>query len=321
MQITILGMGQVGSSIGLSLSQYKESIKVVGYDTQIERQNFAKSIGACASTYINLHEALEDADLVVLATPYSALPELFSQISGSLKPGAVVLCTAPNKKATAELFKNHFPADAQFIGLTVSFNPLYTRLLDPGDIIEKTDLFENTTIGISTPTGSNETALKYASDLVRLLGAKVLYLDILEADGVERMATLLPTLASSTTLFTSINQPGWNDSRNTIGQPFSHIGAAYGYEAPQDLAEWLLDESEAATGLLERYIAHLIDLRDMVREADKNALSAHFENIQKNKQIAFEGRKSGNWEVKNEQEKTRADKGFMSRIFFGDRKK
>ena len=321
MQITIIGMGQIGCSIGLALQGYQNDLTIVGYDKNLDRQKFAKSIGACVKTFINMHDAVEGADLVILATPYTTLPTLFGQLKESIKQGCVIISTAPNKKFTSALIKENFPEDTHFIGLTPSFNPQYIRILDPGDIIEKSDLFSNTTLGISAPAGTNETALKYASDLVRLLGAKVYYLDLLEADGIERNSNLLPSLASFITLTATFGQPGWNDTRDTISQSYLNLSAAYGYENPQDLARSILDEKENALAILDRLTSQANELRRLIEQEDEKELVASFEKTHKSKQYIFEGRKTGNWEVKDKPDSKPDKKTFLKELFFGSREK
>ena len=320
MQITILGMGQVGASIGLALAQYKDSFTVVGYDKNIEQQNLAKKIGACSKTYLNLLDAVQSANLILLAVPYGSIAGLLEQIKDEIQPGAVILTAAPNKKATTDAFRQILP-DGQIVGLTISFNPDFARVLDPGELIERDDLFQNTTIGISAPSGTNETALKYASDLVTLLGAKVYYLDILEADGIERSSYLLPQLSAHFALGATILQPGWNDTRYTVSQPYLNLAAAYGFEPGAELAKVLIDEKENNLRMLDQLLSQASQVKELLQSGDEAALATLLDAMLEKKKAVVAARNTGNWVEKKETNDDKSKRGFFRRFFFGDKKK
>lgn len=68
-QITIIGLGQIGTSIGLALAKQKESILRVGHDKESKTARTAKKMGAVDKVFINLFSAVENADFIVLALP------------------------------------------------------------------------------------------------------------------------------------------------------------------------------------------------------------------------------------------------------------
>lgn len=318
MQITLIGLGQVGASIGLALAKYSEKITLVGYDKDIEKQAQAKAMGAINKSPLNLINAVKDAQIIIISTPYGAVKELFDQIHQDVKPTAVILCAAPNKEATSGWFKQIFPAGNQFIGLTISFNPKYSRHLDPGEIIEKNDLFNNTSIGISAPAGASEQALKYASDLVDLLGAKVQYLDILEADGIERTSHFLPQVLSNLLVQSTINVPGWTDARLYTNQPYLNVASPLGHESPSDLTDLLLDADKPVLAILDTYIEKLQQFRDQVADHNQEELKQTVKTNLSQKTSLMKARKTGNWFEKKDDEKDDQKKtSFLRQLFFG----
>ena len=79
-QITVLGLSQVGVSIGLALAEHKEKIVRVGNDRDPGVMGKAKKMGAFDTTTFNLPGAVEKADVVILALPvderdYAAMAE------------------------------------------------------------------------------------------------------------------------------------------------------------------------------------------------------------------------------------------------------
>ena len=66
-QMTIIGMGQIGTSIGLALSDHKEKIYRVGHDLRKEFTSDAEKMGAIDKAVNNLFSAITEADIVILA--------------------------------------------------------------------------------------------------------------------------------------------------------------------------------------------------------------------------------------------------------------
>ena len=66
-QITVIGLGQVGTSIGLALEPQKERILRVGHDRKADIARQVEKMGAFDKIINNLHAAVEQADIVVLA--------------------------------------------------------------------------------------------------------------------------------------------------------------------------------------------------------------------------------------------------------------
>lgn len=76
-RIAIIGLGLIGSSIGIGLRRWSQesardgqpALEVVGFDSNLDRQSQAKKIGAVDRTEWELRKVVENADLVVLAAP------------------------------------------------------------------------------------------------------------------------------------------------------------------------------------------------------------------------------------------------------------
>ena len=69
-QITIIGLGQVGTSIGLALAGQK-NIKRVGHDKSYEVARAAQKAGAVDEIKVNLPSSVSDANVVILSLPFS----------------------------------------------------------------------------------------------------------------------------------------------------------------------------------------------------------------------------------------------------------
>ncbi len=84
-QITLIGTGRVGTSMGLALSKETSQLFRVGHDRQPARSAAAQKMGALDKVHLNLHAAVKEADIVVLSIPVDEIYETLSLIAEDLK--------------------------------------------------------------------------------------------------------------------------------------------------------------------------------------------------------------------------------------------
>ena len=68
-QITIIGLGQIGASIGMALAQKQDLIYRIGYDVNPKVMRQAPKLGAVDKTSSNLRKELQTTDVLLLALP------------------------------------------------------------------------------------------------------------------------------------------------------------------------------------------------------------------------------------------------------------
>ena len=103
-QITIVGLGLIGGSIGLGLRAWSEQSKnrasrlssLPGL-TLTSNSNTTRKIKAVDNTVEDLTKAVRSADIVIICTPVMAIRETFENIAPYLKAGAVVADAGPQK--------------------------------------------------------------------------------------------------------------------------------------------------------------------------------------------------------------------------------
>jgi monofunctional chorismate mutase len=91
-RVAIIGVGQIGGSIGLALAG-KASWHRVGWDRDASVLDRALARGAIDERAESLAAACRNAELAVLAAPVDALPDLVDQAAAALPPGAALIDT------------------------------------------------------------------------------------------------------------------------------------------------------------------------------------------------------------------------------------
>ena len=89
-QITVIGVGLLGGSVGLAVKRACETARVVGVGRRRSSLERALAAGAIDQATLKTAEGVRGSDLVVLATPLGAYERHLQALSGALAPGAVV---------------------------------------------------------------------------------------------------------------------------------------------------------------------------------------------------------------------------------------
>ena len=284
LQITIIGLGQIGGSIGLALGGQKTALKRVGHDKKVDVERAAHTKGAVDEVRHNLPSAVREANIVMLCLPVSQVRETLELIAPDLKEGAVVIDTAPVKNAVAAWAKELIPAGRFYVGLVPALNPEALHDTKFGLEAARADLFHKGVMIIDAPHGTPGEVVQLASDLASLLGASALLADMGESDGLVAWMHLLPQLAAAAVLNATVDQPGWQEARKVGGRAYAAVTAGLAYQDEIDsLRMSALQDRVNTVYALDVLIAALRGLRDDIDKADDEGVAARLEQ-------ALEGR-------------------------------
>ena len=295
-QITIVGLGQIGSSIGLALKAHGVSVHRVGHDKDSQVAKEAQKIGAVDDVKYNLPASIREAKIVILALPLAAIRETLEIIVPDLQKGTLILDTAPAKSTVAAWAKELLPPGRFYIGLTPAINPEYLHGTEFGVKAARADLFEHGLLVVNAPYGTPANVFNLAMELVHLMGAMPLLMDTLEADGIFSAMHILPQLAAAALLDATIDKPGWQEARKLAGRPYASVTAGVAYHDDVDsLGETALENRENIVRLLNSYISALIRLRDDIDASDKGAVTARLEEALQGRIRWFDERIAAEW--------------------------
>jgi prephenate dehydrogenase len=277
-QITIVGLGQIGSSIGLALKARNLDLRIVGHDKDAEAAKLAQKLGAVDDVKYNLPASVHGSRIVILALPFAGIRETLEVIIPDLPEGSLVLDTAPSKASVAAWAKELLPQGRYYVGLIPAINPAYLHGTEFGVKAARPDLFEKGLIVVNAPLGTPEGVFNLSMELVSLFGATPLLMDTTEADGIFAAIHMLPQLASSALLEATVDKPGWQEARKLAGRPYASVtsGSAY-HDDMLSLADAVLENRENMVRLLNNYLTTLLQLRDDIEDNNREAVTQHLE--------------------------------------------
>jgi prephenate dehydrogenase len=294
-KITIIGLGQIGASMGLALAEHRQLVATLGHDKSMEAARKAQKMGAVDKIEANLPVSVEGADVIVLALPFDQIRDTLEFIAQDVREGAVIMDTAPVKSVVMEWVKELLPPQRHYVGLTPALNPEYLEEEKTGIDAARADLFHQGLVAVTTPYGTPGEALKLATDFVTLLGAQPYFTDPVEVDGMMASIHLLPGLAAAAFVETVLSQPSWSDMRKLAGKPFAAAARPLDGDASEALAEAVLQSPANAVRVLDSYIATLNSLREAIAEGKKDSLLTRLAGIGERRAEWQKERARGDW--------------------------
>lgn len=278
LNITILGLGPVGGSLGLVLGTLDPSVLDVGRPVitgwDADKRTMAAARGRLAADRVeaNLVAAVREADVVVVAVPFDDIRYTFEQIAPVLKPGVIVTDTAPSKAQVLRWATELLPTTVDFIG----GHPLAGF----GDDLHRAsaiDALRDSIYCLVPLPRTLRTALDGVEALVNAIGAKPYYIDAQEHDSYVAAAAHLPLAASVALMQTVSDSGGWTEIQPMAGEAL--LRATELASADTRLAAGALAGNAAAVeGWIDRLIGSLAELRGTLH--DPAAVQALIERTQ-----------------------------------------
>ncbi|MCS7259382.1 MAG: prephenate dehydrogenase/arogenate dehydrogenase family protein [Anaerolineae bacterium] len=259
-QVTIVGTGCIGTSIGLALHRVAQPLEIVGHDKNADHVGIARKMKAIDRSDWNLINACENADLIILALPLHAIEATLTAIAPYLKPGCVVTDTAVLKQKVLDMAERLLPETVNFVG----GNPLVSSSAS-GPQAASPSLFEGHLYCLTPSRRAHPEAVHLVSSLIMLLGARPFYLDATEHDGLVAGAFHLPQLLALALWRSVTTDCGWRDMRKLIGGNYDTIGSLIGEDA-DTLCDELLSNRAHLLAWVDSFMEQVRALRALLAE-------------------------------------------------------
>lgn len=167
-RLAVVGLGLLGGSVALAARERGVARTVVGVGRSRESVAAAERRGAI-DTVQELERAVAGADLVVLATPVSAMEGVLRRAAPHLSPGAVVTDVGSVKGLVTETLPGLVPPGVHFVGA----HPM-AGSHERGVAHARADLFDGAVCIVTPTNGSDAEAVESVAAFWRALGARVL---------------------------------------------------------------------------------------------------------------------------------------------------
>ena len=272
-KVCIVGLGLIGGSIGLAIKRSNISNQITGYARSNSTLERAIELGLVDSVKDNLKDAVNNSDLVILATPLSTFRELVEEMSPFLKKGCIITDTGSAKLTVIEDLKDILPNGVEF----VPGHPI-AGTEESGPDAGFAELFDNRWC-ILTPTEDNRSN---AVDLVKgfweSIGSKVEIMDPMHHDKVLAITSHIPHLIAFNIVGTANNLANVTEKevvKYSAGgfRDFTRIAAS----DPKMWSDIFTYNSDAVLEMLDLFSNDLAKLKAAVIKKDSDLLFSNFE--------------------------------------------
>lgn len=186
-QVSVIGLGLLGSSITLTIRQGNLGIKTAAFSHRDSTRKRARKLDVADVIYDDMCESVADADLVVLATPICTFEEIFKTIAPALKKGCIVTDVGSTKVLPHKWAKKCLPRGVNYVGS----HPI-AGSEQRGVEFGRDDLFYGAGCIITKDASTNKSAVEVTKKFWSMLGCRVYSLTASEHDKILGNVSHLP---------------------------------------------------------------------------------------------------------------------------------
>ncbi|KNZ68347.1 prephenate dehydrogenase [Thermincola ferriacetica] len=191
-QVTIVGVGLIGGSLGMALRKKGLAKSVIGVDVREKILDTAVEMEAIDRGIVDLQAGVAEADLVVLATPICTSVRILTEIAPFLKKGCVVTDVGSTKNLIVETAARIMPEGTVFVGGHPMAGSEQAGV-NGADLY----LFENAVHILTVMPGTPEEPVQKLKQTVNSIGARVLEMNPVQHDFLVAGISHLPHIVAA----------------------------------------------------------------------------------------------------------------------------
>ena len=273
-KISIIGLGLIGTSIGLALRSAKpKELEIVGHDREPTAGRGAKGRGALNSLEWNLFKCIDGADMVIIATPALAIKEVMEQIGPHLPEDCVVTDTGSTKKQVLQWAKDVLPANVHFVG----GHPMAGKE-ESGHEAADAALFKDATYCVLPSLQAPKWAVEAVISMVDMIGAKPYFIDPQEHDSYVAAVSHLPMALSAALVASTAQSPSWSEMARLAASGYRDVSRLASGD-PEMNRDICITNSEEIAAWIDRAVLKLLELKRHLTEGDEEGVARMFAGV------------------------------------------
>ncbi len=262
-RLCLIGVGLIGGSIAQAARQQGlcKQIVAFGHEKNSPNLQLARQLGVIDDFYTDLPAALEQADLVIIATPVGAVSSVFAQLKPYWNPQAIYSDACSTKGSVVEAVQ------AVFGQVPDNFVPAHPIAGAERSGVEASsaDLYQNRRV-IITPLATTDTqAVDKLSQFWRQLGSSVSLMSVEHHDTVLAATSHLPHILA----FALVGLLGHKDEQREIFKYAAGGFKDFSRIASSDPIMWqdiCLANKNEIIPLIQQYKAELSRIEQMLAD-------------------------------------------------------
>ena len=291
--VTIIGLGRVGTSVGLALKQAPLELEIVGYDTASSRGREVKDkLEAVDKNKWSLTGAAEMADIVVIAVPAAEQESVLRDIGNHLQAHTLVVDLSGLKSSGLQWATKYFK-EGHYVGARPVLRADLLADGSTGVDAARADLFQNSVFCVAPGPNVEPKAVDTAVNFGRLLGATPYFVEPMEFDSLIQAVDTIPGLLAAAMFNAAHNAIGWRDILRFAGHSFAQT--VQPLRKGIDIAYLASGNREATLRWIDALQEELAEVRRAVAEDDRELLEDRLEDLDIKREIWLRERMKNDW--------------------------
>ena len=271
-KMAVIGVGLLGASLAKACKERGLIKEICGFGRNRKNLERAKNLNIIDNVPTDLVDAVNDADLIVLCTPVSAIVPLIQEVITEIQPGAIITDVGSVKNAIVRDTEKIIREDVFFVGS----HPIAGGE-NSGLEASTASLYENEKCIVTPTDKTNKKALEKISSFWQAIGMNVIRLSAEEHDYVFGAVSHLPHIVAYA-LMNTLGTLKTQDSREITA--FSGAGLKdITRIASSDPIMWrdiCLSNRTHSLDLIDQFQNKLDEIRSNIEKGDGQALKSEF---------------------------------------------
>lgn len=278
--VTLIGTGLIGGSLAADLKQHT-ALKIYGIDATPEHLHTAKNKGLVDYALPKLNEESANADIVVIATPVITMQQVMQDLAQkTANTGKTVITdVGSTKQSVIRAFEQYLPKHLPFC---VAAHPI-AGSDKSGATAANMGLFADKKVVICPHDTQHSGSLKTVENLWQSVKANVVYMSAFDHDRIFASVSHLPHLLSFAFMQQIIQDKQHAQLLDFAATGFRDFTRLAGSN-PAVWTEIALANQNELLSCLSEYKNALQQLENLLKNKDKDALYAFFQQAQKIRQ-------------------------------------
>ena len=266
-KVAIVGCDFVSMSLGMAIKRALGEVEVVGHDKDRDAMRRAESAKAIDRGEWNLPNACDRAAAIFISGAPDELSVALRAVAPDLGPNTPVIAVgSPNVaalKAAEGLLTEHVP----FFSTALIYHP--DRVHSTADLPDA-DSIRDAIWTVAPSRGTSTEMVDMFVSLANQLGAKPIFVDPLERDGMAVAVDAMPAVISSMLMLAVSSDAAWRDREWMAGAAFGR--AVSSVEHAHKFAAMLSAQPDVAAHWLNQIVLQCLALRDAISARNTEAV-------------------------------------------------
>lgn len=267
-KVSIIGVGLLGASFALALRENGLCKTIVGSGRKEDNLKRAKERGIIDIYKLNVSEACEDSDLILLSTPVGAFKDIVIRMKDALKQDAIITDVGSVKGRLVYEIESLMSDGVYYIGS----HPIAGS--DKSGIDDaKADLFNNARCIVTPTERSNKVVIEKIISIWKTFGAKVEVIDPFIHDEIYAAVSHMPHIIA----YAIVNTVGDIDSKyiDYAGKGFKDT-TRIALSSPEMWRDISLYNKENILKMVDVFRENLEKIAKCLREDDASCVEGEF---------------------------------------------